>query len=97
LEKRKGKGLDFDKSLSIILDAAKERRFLSYIELAEASGTDWNHVRFATGQMDPSTLKAFIGAARELGYPVTDAQGFLREQQARVFARFQDQQSLEGQ
>jgi|GEM_PF-5358945 hypothetical protein len=38
LEKRKGKGLDFDKSLSIILEAAKERRFLSYKELADASG-----------------------------------------------------------
>jgi hypothetical protein len=38
LEKRKGKGLDFDKSLSIILNAAKERRFLSYNDLADASG-----------------------------------------------------------
>jgi hypothetical protein len=31
LGKREGKGLDFDKSLSTILEAATERRFLSYI------------------------------------------------------------------
>jgi hypothetical protein len=30
LEKRKGKGLDFEKSLSIILQAAREARFLRY-------------------------------------------------------------------
>lgn len=47
LEKRRGKGLEFDKSLAILLRAAKERRFLSYIELAKASGADWNQVRFA--------------------------------------------------
>jgi hypothetical protein len=36
--------------------------------------------------MEPDTLKGFIGAARLLGYPVTDEQAFLKEQQARVFA-----------
>ena len=41
LEKRKGKGLDFNKSLVIILQAAKERRFLSYKELADGSEADW--------------------------------------------------------
>lgn len=50
LEKRKGKGLDFDKSLSIILNAAKERRFLSYKELADASGADWSQVHYAIGE-----------------------------------------------
>jgi hypothetical protein len=35
--------------------------------------------------MEPDTLKGFIGAARELGYPITDEQAFLKEQQARVF------------
>jgi hypothetical protein len=117
LGKRKGKGLDFDKSLSIILEAAAEPRFLSYIELAKASGGDWNQVRFAmnghlwdlveyshlrygilfsavvvntanvaTGKIEPETLKGFTGAARELGYLVTDEQAFLKEQQGRVFA-----------
>jgi hypothetical protein len=50
LEKRRGKGLDFDKSLSIILEAARERRFLSYKELADASGADWGQVHYAIGE-----------------------------------------------
>ena len=45
LEKRKGKGLDFEKSLSIILEAVREARFLSYRELADANGADWSQVR----------------------------------------------------
>jgi len=47
---RKGKGLEFEKSLSIILLAAGEGRFLSYKELADASGADWNEVRFAMNE-----------------------------------------------
>ena len=45
-----------------------------------------NKPNVETGKMEPDTLKGFIGAARELGYPITDEQTFLREQQARVFA-----------
>lgn len=117
LEKRKGKGLDFDKSLSIIWQAAIEGRFLSYKELADASGADWGQVHYEigrhlwrlveyahqrnlpmlsaivvnkpnidSGRMEPDTLKGFIGAARLLGYAVTDEEAFLKEQQARVFA-----------
>ena len=41
--------------------------------------------------MDPPTLKGFIGAARELGYTITDEQAFLKEQQDRVFAWAQGQ------
>jgi hypothetical protein len=44
---RNGKGLEFDKFLSIILQAAEDGRFLSYKQLADASGADWNQVRFA--------------------------------------------------
>jgi hypothetical protein len=36
--------------------------------------------------MEPDTLKGFIGAARLLGYAVTDEEAFLKEQQVRVFA-----------
>jgi hypothetical protein len=117
LQIRKGKGLEFDKSFEIIRDAAKERRFLSYKDLADASGADWNQVHYSigghlwdlvefayrndwpmlsavvvnkpnvgSGTMEPETLKGFIGAARELGYQVTDEEAFLREQQAHVFA-----------
>ncbi len=49
LEKRKGKGLDFDRSLSIILQAAREGRFLSYKELADFSGVDWGQAHRAIG------------------------------------------------
>ena len=124
LEKRKGKGLDFDKSFSIISRAAKEGRFLSYKELADASGADWGQAHYAigghlwnlveyahrkgwpmlsaivvnkpnvaTGRMKPDTIKGFIGAARDLGYAVTDGETFLKEQQAHVFAWAQGQSS----
>src|SRR5260370_41265962 len=74
---------------------AREARFLSYRELADANGADWSQVRYAigghlwklaeyghlkerlllsaivvnkpnveTGEMDPDTLKGFVGAAR---------------------------------
>jgi hypothetical protein len=46
---RKGKGLDFDKSFRIIKAAAREHRFLSYKELADASGADWGQVRYSLG------------------------------------------------
>lgn len=116
LARRKGKGLDFQKSFDLIRKAAGERRFLSYKELADASGSDWSKVRYAvnthlgdlidyahgkgwpllsaivvnqqnvtTGDMEPTTLKGFVEAARALGYAVADEMGFLREQQERVF------------
>ncbi|MFZ3238229.1 MAG: hypothetical protein WA184_23010 [Stellaceae bacterium] len=114
---RKGKGLDFDKSFRIIKATARERRFLSYKELADASDADWGQVHYSignhlwalvefahrkgwpmlsaivvnksnvsSGALDPETLKGFIGAARDLGYTITDEEAFLREQQAKVFA-----------
>jgi hypothetical protein len=49
LEKRKGQGLDFDRSLSIIPQAARKGRFLSYKELADFSGVDWGQAHRAIG------------------------------------------------
>lgn len=120
-EQRKGRGLDFDKSFSIIKKAASEGRFISYKELADASGADWGQAHYAigghlwnlveyahhrkwpmlssivvnkpnveTGKMDPDTLKGFIVAAHALGYTFTDDEGFLREQQQRVFSWAQE-------
>lgn len=117
LARRKGQGLDFQKTFSLIRKAATERRFLSYKELANESGSDWSKVRYAvnkhlgdlidyahgkgwpllsaivvnqqniaTGEMEPTTLKGFVEAARGLGYAVTDEKTFVREQQERVFA-----------
>jgi hypothetical protein len=45
-----------------------------------------NKPNTATGKMEPGALKGFVGAARLLGYAVTDEKSFLKEQQARVFA-----------
>jgi hypothetical protein len=45
-----------------------------------------NKPNIDSGRMERDTLKGFIGAARLLGYPVTDEEAFLKEQQARVFA-----------
>lgn len=50
LEKHKGKGLDLDRSLAIIRQAAKEGRFISYKELADTSGADWNQAGFAMNE-----------------------------------------------
>lgn len=116
LQRRKGKGLNFDKSFEIIKRAAAEGRFVSYKELADASGAEWTQVHYSigahlwglveyahlrgwpmlsaivvnkhnveTGHMEPATLKGFISAARDLGYPVSDGVTFLKEQQERVF------------
>lgn len=46
---RKGKGLEFDKSFCIIKAAARERKFVSYKDLADACGADWNQVHYAIG------------------------------------------------
>ena len=45
-----------------------------------------NKPNVATGTMEPETLEGFIGAAKELGYDISDDEAFLREQQEKVFA-----------
>jgi hypothetical protein len=113
---RRGRGLTFQKSFEAIRRSAVDGEFLSYKDLADASGVDWAKVRYAmpehlwglveyahrkgwpmlssivvnktnvaNGRMEPDTLKGFIGAALALGYPVTDEQAFLEEQQTKVF------------
>lgn len=116
LARRKGHGLDFQKSFDLVRKAAAEGRFLSYKELADESGAEWSKVRYAvnghlgdlidyahgkgwpllsaivvnqknvaSGDMEPTTLKGFIEAAKALGYSVADEAKFLRDQQQRVF------------
>ena len=48
-EVRKANGLDFHKSFQIIKAAARERNFISYKDLADASGADWGKVHYAIG------------------------------------------------
>jgi len=114
--RRIGHGLTFKTSFTSIRAAAQEGRFLSYKQLADASGAEWTKVHYSigshlwdlveyahqhgwpmlsaivvnqknleTGDMEPDTLKGFIGAAQALGFAVTDPQAFLKEQQKRVF------------
>jgi hypothetical protein len=40
---RRRHSFDFDKSMALILVAARERRFVSCKDLADASAVDWNH------------------------------------------------------
>ena len=49
LARREGHGLDFHTSMRIVRDAAGEGRFLSYKELADASGVDWGKAHYAIG------------------------------------------------
>lgn len=69
LEKRTGKGLDFDKSFAIIKRAAKQRRFVSYKELADASGADWAQVHYAIG----GHLWRLVEYAYRRGWPMLSA------------------------
>jgi hypothetical protein len=122
--RRIGHGLTFSASFKAIRAAAQEGRFLSYKQLADASGVEWTKVHYTigshlwtlveyahqhgwpmlsavvvnqknleTGDMEPETLKGFIGAAQALGFAVTDTQAFLKEQQQRVFKWAQSQVS----
>ena len=49
LARREGRGLDFHTSMQIVRHAAREGRFLSYKELADASGVDWGKAHYAIG------------------------------------------------
>jgi len=120
--RRKGKGLDFDTTMRTVQAAAKDRRFVSYKQLSDASGVEWSKVRYAmnrhlqelieychrmkwpllssivvtkdnleTGAMDEGTLNGFVTGCKNVGYPVTDAEAFLRNQQERVFDWAQEQ------
>lgn len=69
LARRKGHGLDFQKSFDLIRKAAADRRFLSYKELADASGSDWSKVRYAVN----THLGDLIDYAHAKGWPLLSA------------------------
>lgn len=47
--RRRGSGLAFKKSFAIIRAAAAQKRFLSYKDLADASGVDWGQAHYKMG------------------------------------------------
>ncbi|HLY54019.1 MAG TPA: hypothetical protein VKS60_00595 [Stellaceae bacterium] len=69
LERRTGKGLEFDKSYDLIRAAAARGRFLSYKELADASGADWNQVHYAMN----GHLWGLVVYSHHKGWPMLSA------------------------
>jgi hypothetical protein len=69
LARRKGQGLDFQKSFDLIRKAAAQRRFLSYKELADESRAEWSKVRYAVN----SHLGDLIDYAHGKGWPLLSA------------------------
>lgn len=69
LERRKGKGLDFEKSYRLIIHAAKEERFLSYKELADGSEAKLASVHYSLGHH----LGQLVEYAHLNGWPMLSA------------------------
>jgi hypothetical protein len=67
--RRSGRGLDFEKSFDIIRHAAAEARFVSYKELADASGANWAKVHYAIG----GHLGSLVEYAHRRGWPMVSA------------------------
>jgi hypothetical protein len=68
--RRQGKGLSFEKSLAAIRDAASRGQFLSYKQLAEASGLKWS---FAVRHAMPSHLWNLLEYSYRNGLPLLSA------------------------
>lgn len=67
--RRKGGGLDFDKTLHAVLKMARAGNYLSYRQLAEESGVDWAKKRSAmTGH-----LAGFLEFSHRKGWPLLSA------------------------
>jgi hypothetical protein len=67
--KRKGGGLTFDKSREVILKAAAKGHFLSYKDLADASGVKWELVHYKFGDH----LWQLVEFAHRQGWPMLSA------------------------
>jgi hypothetical protein len=66
---RIGKGLDFTKSYNAIRNSAVEGRFISYKDLADASGAEWSKVHYSVGQH----LWSLVEYAHRKGWPMLSA------------------------
>lgn len=66
---RHGGGLDLETSLAYLRHAARERRFVSYGELAEANGASWEKVRYPMN----AHLWALVEHAHHRGWPMLSA------------------------
>ena len=68
-ERRKGRGLDFEKSLAAIRAAASQGRCLSYKDLADESGAEWSKVHYEMN----NHLGRLIEYAHGKGWPLLSA------------------------
>lgn len=69
LEQRRSKGFDFHCSMELIWKAARERRFLSYKQLADESGVPWSQAH----RTIPGHLGELIAYAHHKGWPLLSA------------------------
>ena len=67
--RRTGKGLDFKKSYEAISRSAVEGHFISYKDLADASGADWGKVHYSIGEH----LWSLVEYAHRKGWPMLSA------------------------
>ncbi len=61
--------LEFERSRAFILAAARERRFIGYGQVAEASGATWSQARRAM----PAHLWTLVSHAHDKGWPMLSA------------------------
>jgi hypothetical protein len=87
--RRHGKGLDFDKSFRVIREAARNGRFLSYKELADASGAEWLKVHYSVG----NHLGQLVEYAHRKGWPLLSA---IVVNKARLREGTMDDETLRG-
>lgn len=67
--RRKHSGLDFDTTIKVLTDAAKRSMFVSYKQLADASGTEWSKVHWSVGPH----LDSLIEYCHRRGLPIFSA------------------------
>jgi hypothetical protein len=68
-ERRKGGGFDLETTVAVIRDCAKIRRFLSYKDVADASGLEWSRIHWEVG---PHLLRV-CEYAHGKGWPLLSA------------------------
>lgn len=70
LQARETKELDLDRSMKAIMGAARERRYISYGEVARANGLDWS---YALNRQMPKHLDLIIAKSHAKGLPLITA------------------------
>lgn len=51
MARRRAPDLDLKKTIDCIMEAARQRRFISYKDLSDASGAKWDRVRYKMNKM----------------------------------------------